>query len=440
MSRPVNFSSLGVGNLKPVLTCLMLSAFFFCLDEALAENKLKILKVGSLIDVETGSLSKKQEILIKDDQILSLGAVTDPEIIEKAQVIDLSALTVLPGLIDVHVHLIGDSRIKGYRALADSIPKKTLFGALNAKKTLMAGFTTVRNVGAPGFADVALRDAIEEGVVDGPRMLVAGPSIGASGGHCDNNLLPQRFNSFSEGVADGPWKIREKVRQNIKYGADLIKFCATGGVLSKGTNLKAQQYAEEEMKALVEEAESRGRSVAAHAHGTRGIKTAIKSGVASIEHASFIDEEGIKLALERGTALVMDIYVSDYILEKGIDLGFLPESIEKERTVGKVQRDNFQKAHRAGANIVFGSDAGVFPHGLNANQFSYMVKFGMNPIEAIRAATLRAAKLIGWEDVGIIKPGMKADIIGTSVNPLEDISALENVNFVMKAGKIYRRD
>ena len=440
MSRPVNFSSLGVGNLKPVLTCLMLSAFFFCLDEALAENKLKILKVGSLIDVETGSLSKKQEILIKGDQILSLGAVTDPEIIEKAEVIDLSALTVLPGLIDVHVHLIGDSRIKGYRALADSIPKKTLFGALNAKKTLMAGFTTVRNVGAPGFADVALRDAIEEGVVDGPRMLVAGPSIGASGGHCDNNLLPKRFNSFSEGVADGPWKIREKVRQNIKYGADLIKFCATGGVLSKGTNLKAQQYAEEEMKALVEEAESRGRSVAAHAHGTRGIKTAIKSGVASIEHASFIDEEGIKLALERGTALVMDIYVSDYILEKGIDLGFLPESIEKERTVGKVQRDNFQKAHRAGANIVFGSDAGVFPHGLNGNQFSYMVKFGMNPIEAIRAATLRAAKLIGWEDVGVIKPGMKADIIGTSVNPLEDISALENVNFVMKAGKIYRRD
>ena len=173
MSRPVNFSSLGVGNLKPVLTCLMLSAFFFCLDEALAENKLKILKVGSLIDVETGSLSKKQEILIKGDQILSLGAVTDPEIIEKAEVIDLSALTVLPGLIDVHVHLIGDSRIKGYRALADSIPKKTLFGALNAKKTLMAGFTTVRNVGAPGFADVALRDAIEEGVVDGPRMLVA---------------------------------------------------------------------------------------------------------------------------------------------------------------------------------------------------------------------------------------------------------------------------
>ncbi len=440
MSHPVNFSSLGVGNLKPVLTCLLLSVFFICLDEALAENRLKILKVGSLIDVETGTLLKKQEILIKDDQILSLGAVTDPEIIEKAEVIDLSALTVLPGLIDLHVHLIGDSRIKGYRALADSIPKKTLFGALNAKTTLMAGFTTVRNVGAPGFADVALRDAIEEGVVDGPRMLVSGPSIGASGGHCDNNLLPQRFNSFAEGVADGPWKIREKVRQNIKYGADLIKFCATGGVLSKGTNLKAQQYAEEEMKALVEEAESRGRSVAAHAHGTRGIKTAIKSGVASIEHASFIDEEGIKLALERGTALVMDIYVSDYILKKGIDLGFLPESIEKERTVGKVQRDNFQKAYQAGANIVFGSDAGVFPHGLNAKQFVYMVKFGMSSMEAIRAATLRAAKLIGWEDVGVIKPGMKADIIGTSVNPLEDISALENVNFVMKAGKVYRRE
>lgn len=427
-----------LGNLRAVLTSFFVCFFFLSFDEALAKQELKILKVGNLLDVETGTLTQNQEILIKGDQILSVGAVTDMGIIEKAEVINLSAITVLPGLIDVHVHLIGDSRIKGYRALADSIPKKTLFGASNAKKTLMAGFTTVRNVGSPGFADVALRDAIEEGVIDGPRMLVSGPSIGASGGHCDNNLLPPRFNNFSDGVADGPWKIREKVRQNIKYGANLIKFCATGGVLSKGTNLKMQQYAEEEMRALVEEAESRGRRVAAHAHGTKGIKTAIKSGAASIEHASFIDDEGISLALERGTALVMDIYVSDYILEKGITLGFLPESINKERTVGRVQRANFQKAHKAGANIVFGSDAGVFPHGLNAKQFSYMVEFGMKPIEAIQAATLKAAELVGREDVGIIKAGLKADIIGTSVNPLEDISALENVNFVMKAGKVYR--
>ena len=287
-------------------------------------------------------MTQNQEILIKGDQILNVGAVTDIGIIEKAEVINLSALTVLPGLIDVHVHLIGDSRIKGYRALADSIPKKTL-SARQTQKDTHGWVYNGQERWLTRLRGCRVEGCNRGGVIDGPRMLVSGPSIGASGGHCDNNLLPPRFNNFSDGVADGPWKIREKVRQNIKYGANLIKFCATGGVLSKGTNLKMQQYAEEEMRALVEEAESRGRRVAAHAHGTKGIKTAIKSGAASIEHASFIDDEGISLALERGTALVMDIYVSDYILEKGITLGFLPESINKERTVGRVQRANFQK-------------------------------------------------------------------------------------------------
>jgi len=310
---------------------------------------------------------------------------------------------------------------------------------LNARKTLEAGFTSLRNVGADGYADVALRDAINDGEMAGPRLQVSGPALGITGGHCDENLLPSEYRHRSLGVADGPWAVRAKVREVIKYGADLIKFCATGGVLSKGDDVGVQQYELEEMRAIVDEAHKLGRKVAAHAHGTAGIKAAIQAGVDSIEHASLIDDEGVRLARERGTFLAIDIYNDTFILSKGAEMGMLPESLEKERQIGQLQRDNFRRAHRGGARIAFGTDGGVYPHGDNALQFAYMVQYGMTPLEAIQAATLNAAELMGWQDrVGALEPGYFADLIAVEGDPLVDVTSLERVRFVMKGGKIYR--
>ncbi|HEY7574118.1 MAG TPA: amidohydrolase family protein, partial [Thermoanaerobaculia bacterium] len=262
-----------------------------------------------------------------------------------------------------------------------------------------------------------------------------------TGGHCDNNLLPSEFHFKEGGVADGPWEARAKVREVVKYGADLIKICASGGVLSKGDQPGTPQYSPEEMKALIEEAHRLGRRVAAHAHGTQSIKEAILAGVDSIEHASLIDEEGIRLARERGTFLVMDIYNDDYILEQGEKVGMLPESIEKERALGKLQRENFQRAVRAGVRMAFGTDGGVYPHGQNAKQFAYMVQYGMTPMQAIQAATSNAAELAGWKDrVGTIEVGKFADLIAVTSDPLADIRALENVGFVMKGGAVVKND
>jgi imidazolonepropionase-like amidohydrolase len=356
-------------------------------------------------------------------------------------VIDLGKATVLPGLIDTHDHLTFDHRFHGYRGLGISVPRQALYGATNARRTLLAGFTSVRNVGAEGYADVALRDAINEGEILGPRLLVSGPALGITGGHCDENLLPVEYQYRSTGVADGPWAVRAKVREVIKYGANLIKFCATGGVLSKGDDVGVRQYELEEMKAIVEEAHKLDRKVAAHAHGADGIKTAIRAGVDSIEHASLIDDEGIRLAREAGTYLVMDIYNDTFILEKGAEVGMLPESLEKERQIGQLQRDNFGRAHRAGARIAYGTDGAVYPHGDNALQFAYMVKYGMTPLEAIQAATLHAADLMGWADrVGSLEPGYFADIIAVEGDPLADVTVLENVGFVMKGGSVVRDD
>ena len=273
----------------------------------------------------------------------------------------------------------------------------------------------MRNVGASGYSDVALRDAIDAGEFRGRVCESPGPALGITGGHCDNNLLPSQFRFKEEGVADGPWEAREKVREVAKYGADVIKICASGGVLSKGDHPGTPQYSPEEMKAIVAEAHRLGRKVAAHAHGTQSIKEAILAGVDSIEHSSLIDDEGVRLAREHGTFLVMDIYNDDFILEQGLKVGMLPESIEKEKLIGRLQRENFQRAVRGGARMAFGTDGGVYPHGDNAKQFAYMVRYGMTPMQAIRAATVDAAELLGWKDrVGTVEPGRLADLIAVA--------------------------
>ena len=423
------------------LSFLLLFLFLVTSPAHAEEGETVYVLAGKLLDVRAGRLLTDQVIVIRGERIERVVPASEAALPHGANVIDLSSATVLPGLIDAHDHLTGDHRFHGYRALSISVPRETLYGVLGARKTLAAGFTTVRNVGASGHADVALRDAINDGEILGPRMLVSGPALGITGGHCDNNLLPPEYNHRAQGVADCPWAARAKVREIIKYGADLIKFCATGGVLSKGDDVGVLQYTLEEMQAIVAEAHKLGRKVAAHAHGAEGIKTAILAGVDSIEHASLIDDEGIRLARERGTFLVMDIYNDTFILEHGAAVGILPESLEKERQIGQAQRDNFRRAHQAGARIAFGTDGAVYPHGDNAKQFAYMVEYGMTPLEAIQAATVHAAELLGWADrVGALEPGKFADLIAVEGDPLADVALLEKVGFVMKGGKVARDD
>ena len=415
------------------------AAVLFAATSTLSFAQTLVLKADRLIDVENGKLISNAVVVIEDDTIVAAGEARKVTFSKDSKIIELGDYTLLPGLMDMHVHLTSDATKHGYKRLADSLPRVTLTGVKHAEATLMAGFTTVRNVGAPGFADVALRDAINDGDITGPRMFVAGPSLGVTGGHCDNNLLPYEYHTVSEGVADGPWAVREKVRRNIKYGATVIKFCGTGGVLSKGTKVGVQQYTFEEMQALVDEAHMRGLTVATHAHGTDGIKTAIKAGVDSVEHVSLLDDEAIKLALKHGTYFSMDIYVTEYILSEGAKAGILEESLAKERIVGQRQRDNFAKAVKAGVKMVFGSDAGVYPHGDNGKQFARMVKFGMTPMQAIQASTINAATLLKQQEVlGSVSEGKKADIVGVKGNPLDDISLLENVGLVVKDGQIVK--
>jgi imidazolonepropionase-like amidohydrolase len=341
----------------------------------------------------------------------------------------------------VHTHLTSDPTDSGYAALGVSVPREAITGAKNANKTVRAGFTTVRNVGASNFTDVALRDGINAGDVPGPRMFVSGPPLGITGGHCDNNLLPYEFHYKEGGVADGPWAVRAKVREVVKYGADVIKVCASGGVLSKGDLPGTPQYTPEELQAIAEEAHKLGRKVAAHAHGTQSIKDAIRAGIDSIEHSSLIDDEGIALAKQHGTFLVFDIYNDDYILSQGEKVGMLPESIEKEKKLGRLQRENFRHAYQSGAKMAFGTDSGVYPHGDNAKQFAKMVEWGMKPVDAIQAATINAAALIGMPGkIGVLAPGSYADLIAVSSDPLSDVKVLESVTFVLKGGAVIRND
>lgn len=403
-----------------------------------AQAEQTLLTGGDLLDVETGRLETGQDILIEDGLIKAVGPAGTLATEASARRINMNGATLLPGLSDSHVHLTGRSDVHGYRRLTISTPRAAISGVANAKKTLRAGFTTVRNLGAPGFADVDLMTAINEGEVPGPRIIPAGRSIGITGGHCDSNLLPYEYRDSSGGVADGPWAVRQKVRENNKYGAQVIKFCGTGGVLSKGTKIGAQQFSLEEMTAIVDEAHLLGLKVAVHAHGTDGINTALEAGVDSVEHASLISDAGIAKAKAQGTFLSMDVYVSDFILSEGEAAGILPESLEKERQVGRAQRERFRAAVTAGARIAYGTDAGVYTHGLNGRQFQFMVDWGMTPIQAIQAATIRNAELFGLADeIGSITPGKQADIIAVDGNPLENVRELEDVDFVMKGGVVF---
>jgi imidazolonepropionase-like amidohydrolase len=419
---------------------ISIAALACCAAAHAAEPTLSAIRAGRLVDVANGRVVADQVILVRGDRIEAVGGAGSVNIPAGTKVIDLTGYTVLPGLIDTHTHITGDPTLPPYYGYGMSVPRIALKGAAYAQRTLLAGVTTIRDVGAVGFSDVAVRDAINDGEIPGPRILAAGPALGITGGHCDDNLLAPEFKHSSEGAADGIAGVRTAVRRNIKYGADLIKFCGTGGVFSKGTTPGAQQYTFQEMQALIDEAHMAGRKVAVHAHGAPGIKSAIRAGVDTVEHASLIDDEGLQLARKAGTYLSMDIYNSDYTQAEGPKRGELEEFLRKDRELAEVQRENFRKAVKLGVKLTFGTDSGVYPHGDNAKQFAYMVKYGMTPMQAIQAATLNGADALGLkEQIGALAAGLAADIIAVKRDPLEDIRALEQVDFVMKAGQIYKQ-
>lgn len=432
--------------MKPLATQKFISVFALLLSSAVAQAPAQpstrtIVKAGHLLDVKSGKMLTGQAIVIEGDKIVSVGPAGQVKASAADQVIDLADALVLPGLIDAHTHMTGDPKDVGYEGLAISVPRSALTGARNARLTLQAGFTTVRNVGAEGFSDVALRDAINAGDVPGPRMLVSGPPLGITGGHCDNNMLPSNYQAVGDGVADGIAGVQHKVRDNIKYGADLIKVCATGGVLSLGDNPQASQYTLDEMKAIVADAHRLGRKVAAHAHGAQGILWASEAGVDSIEHGSYIDDAGIAEMKKNGTYLVPTLYLGDWFLENAGSLHVPPFMMAKAREVMPVARKNIAHAFASGVKVGFGTDAAVYPHGLNAHEFAVMVKLGLTPLQSIQAATVNDADLLGWSGkVGVLETGAWADIIAVDGDPLQDVTRLEHVRFVMKGGTVVKNE
>ena len=395
---------------------------------------------GRLFDAKTAKLvAGPQAIVIEGERIVSVGPSAAVQPVSGETRIDLSGATVLPGLIDVHTHLTSNPEHIGFPSLGISVPREALFGAKNAQITLEAGFTTVRNVGAGGYSDVALREAIDTGDLPGPRMLASGPPLGITGGHCDENLLPFEYQRSAEGVADGIEGVQHRVREVVKYGADLIKFCATGGVLSKGDDPKASQYTIEEMRALVTDAHRLGRRVAAHAHGGEGILWAVEAGVDSIEHGSYIDDAGIAAMKTKGTYLVPTLYLAEWFLANAERLHIPPFIMEKARQILPAMEKYIARAMKAGVKIAYGTDSSVYPHGLNGRQFKVFVKLGMTPAQAIQTATWNAADLLGWSDrVGVVAAGHFADLVAVDGDPTQDVTLLEKVRFVMKGGAVVR--
>ena len=403
--------------------------------------KRTILRAGRVLNVHTGELKANQAIVIEGDKIAKIAPSSEVTPAAGDTTIDLPDATVLPGLIDMHTHLTFELSSLSYEGLKISTAREALHGARNAKRTLEAGFTTVRNVGAKDYADIALRDAINDGDVIGPRIVASGPAMGITGGHCDENLLPPAFHFQGEGVADGVEAVQHRVREIIKYGADVIKICATGGVLSKGDDPNASQYTLEEMKAIVADAHRLGRKVAAHAHGAEGVRWASEAGVDSIEHGHLMDDAAIATLKKNGTYLVPTLFLGEY-MEKNMERSDVPEySKQKMRDVIAAMRKNTGKAFAAGVKVAFGTDAAVYPHGLNAGEFHVYVSLGMTPLAAIQTATINASDLLGPKYlVGALEPGKWADIVAVDGDPTKDVTILEHVKFVMKAGAVYKND
>jgi imidazolonepropionase-like amidohydrolase len=427
--------------MKPAFSLLSLILSLLAADPAEGRTNAVAIRAGRLIDTASGGVLKRQLILIEDAVIQAVGDEDSASVPSNTPVLDLRQATVLPGLIDCHTHITSQPGENYYEDLFRRSPiDLAVISHLYARRTLEAGFTTCRDLGAGEYIDVALKKAIDNGTIPGPRLFVATLSIGCTGGHADlSGFSPYlHFKEFT-GIADGPGEIRKKVRENVKRGADWIKMIATAGVLSEEESVGAPQYSLEEMKAMVDEAAMWGRKVAAHAHGTEGIKRAIRAGVASIEHGSLLDDEGFQLMKEHGTVLVADVYNDDYILAEYSRRGYPEKIIEKERKIGRLQRENFQRAVKAGVKVAYGTDAGVYPHGWNGKQFAHMVRWGMTPMQAIQAATSNAAELLGETNkLGQIAPGRFADIVAVAGDPLADVTLLEKVAFVMKGGIVVK--
>ena len=392
-----------------------------------------------MIDVATGARVERPLLVITEGRITRVGRQGDA-LPEGAERVDLPGVTLVPGLIDMHVHITSSPLYGGYNSLLFTDSFWPAIGVAHAKSTLEAGFTTIRNVGSEGYADVGLKQAIDAGFVPGPRIVPAAYALGATGGHCDSTFFPPSMSEQSPAVVDSPDEARRMVRKMRKYGAEVIKICATGGVFSRGSSPGAQQMTLEEMQAVVKEAHAAGMKVAAHAHGASGIRQALEAGVDTIEHVSLVDDEGIRLAVRKGAWFGMDIYNTDYTQAEGAKNGVLEENLQKDRDIGLIQRQNFQKALKAGVKMVYATDAGVYPHGDNARQFAVMVQWGASPLQALQSATLNAAEALGQAgQVGQIKTGAWADLVGVRGDPLSDVRVLEKPVFVMKGGQTVRK-
>jgi imidazolonepropionase-like amidohydrolase len=420
-----------------LLIVLQIALFSVAAQTPPTSSSRTLVRTGHLLDVKTGAEPTGQTIIVTGDRITAIAPTvstpTQPGDIE----IDLTRYTVMPGLIDAHTHLTMANNFDPYFELSMTPAKEAIIGVENAKVTLEAGFTTVRNVGANDFTDVALRDEINAGHIPGPHMQVSGPALGITGGHMDENLLPYEYHVHGEAIADGIPAVQHQVRENIKYGADLIKFAASGGVLSKGDDPQASQYTFEEMQALVADAHRLGRKVAAHAHGAQAILWATEAGVDSIEHGTYINDECIAAMKKHGTYLVPTAYLIDWAKQYA---NLPPLYAQKMKDVSGVEKINIHHAIQSGVKVALGTDAAVYPHGLNAHELDvYVNQFGMSPLAALQTGTINAADLMGWTDhVGTIDPGKWADMIAIDGDPLKDVRILQHVNFVMKSGVVYK--